>query len=302
MSDHLLRLLRDSPRLAELAAFPFEFDLAGAEHVEEVRLADGGPLEPVAGDGSGGTYFVCGDGSVLYADSEGSAGIIGPDVDTALEVLVGLPGWQDLLDLTPADGAEVILARVAETEDERREDHGIDEERAALRSALGLPERSPVELVALLHEALLRTEPGFLLLNAEEGCAYQLLDPLPRPTLREVVLAHAPDTGALVTAGPEEDGASLFTWAGHALDLGLTEHARAALIRALDEIVMNRGALRRPGAPGELGLSSLVRLAEAFDRLGDHTQALRARQLHTALDRPAVTTAAGTTATGTGRR
>ncbi|MFD8607289.1 hypothetical protein [Streptomyces sp. NPDC059631] len=172
----------------------------------------------------------------------------------------------------------------------------------ALRSALGLPERSPVELVALLHESLLRTEPGFLLLNAEEGCAYRLLDPLPRPALREVVLAHAPDTGALVAAGPDEDGASLFTWAGHALDLGLTEHARAALIRALDEIVMNQGAPRRTGAPGELDLSSLVRPAEAFDRLGDQFQALRARQSRTALDRPATTTAAVTTAAGTGRR
>ncbi|MYR59292.1 hypothetical protein GTY54_24655, partial [Streptomyces sp. SID625] len=130
-----------------------------------------------------------------------------------------------------------------------------------------------MELVALLHESLLRTEPGFLLLDAGEGCAYRLLDPLPRPALREVVLAHAPDTGALVAAGPDEDGASLFTWAGHALDLGLTEHTRAALIRALDEIVMNQGAPRRTGAPGELDLSSLVRLAEAFDRLGDLAQA-----------------------------
>ncbi|MET9146919.1 hypothetical protein [Streptomyces sp. NPDC004042] len=114
-----------------------------------------------------------------------------------------------------------------------------------LRSALGLPERSPVELVALLHESLLRTEPGFLLLNAEEGCAYRLLDPLPRPALREVVL-------------------------------------------------MNQGAPRRTGAPGELDLSSLVRPAEAFDRLGDQFQALRARQSRTALDRPATTTAAVT--------
>ena len=68
MTERALRLLRQDPRLAELAAFPFAFDLSRADHVEEVRLASGGPLEPVAGDDSGGTYFVCGDGSVLYAE------------------------------------------------------------------------------------------------------------------------------------------------------------------------------------------------------------------------------------------
>lgn len=93
MSDHALRLLRETPRLAELAAFPFDFDLDRADHCEDVRLASGGPLEPVAGDDTGGTYFVCADGSVLYADSEGRAGIIGNSVDEALETVIGLPGW-----------------------------------------------------------------------------------------------------------------------------------------------------------------------------------------------------------------
>ncbi|MEW2297477.1 hypothetical protein ABZ719_33050 [Streptomyces sp. NPDC006743] len=308
MSDHLLRKLRSSPRLAELAAFPFEFDLGSAGHVEPVRLASGGPLEPIAGDASGGTYFVCGDGSVLYADSEGSAGIIGSDVDTTLEMLIGLPGWQDCLDLSPADGAEEILAVVAGSEAEIREDYGIDEERAELRAALGLPERSPVELVALLHAALLHTEPGFLLLNAEEGCAYGLLDSHPRPTLRETVLAHAPDVlprPATGPDGPRGPGEPLLTWAGRALDLGLTEHARAALIRGLDEIVMNQSMLRRPDAPRELDISPLLRFAEAFERIGDRAQAQRARHLHAALartgaDRRTPTASPSSTETGTG--
>ena len=92
MTDHALRLLRQDPRLADLAAFPFAFDLRRAELGEPVRLASGGPLEPVAGDDTGGTSFVCADGSVLYADSEGSAGGVGSSVDEALEVLIGLPG------------------------------------------------------------------------------------------------------------------------------------------------------------------------------------------------------------------
>ena len=201
MTDHALRLLRHHAHLAELAAFPFDFDLDRADHVEPVRLASGGPLRPVAGDGSGGTYFVCADGSVLYADSEGSAGIIGSTVDEALEIVIGLPGWRDHLDLSPTDGPEKILARVAETEEEFREDYGIDEARPRLRTALGLSERSPVELIGMLHTALLRTEPDFLLLNAEEGCAYDLLDRNPRPPLWEPVLARGRDDLAALRAG-----------------------------------------------------------------------------------------------------
>ncbi|MFJ8059016.1 hypothetical protein [Streptomyces sp. NPDC096142] len=201
MTDHALRLLRQHAHLAELAASVFDFDLDRADHVEPVRLASGGPLRPVAGDGTGGTYFVCADGSVLYADSEGSAGIIGSSVDEALETVIGLPGWRDHVDLSPADGPERIMARVAEAEEEFREDHGIDEPGAGLRAALGLPERSPVELVGMLHTALLRTEPDFLLLNAEEGCAYSLLDRTPRRPLWEPVLAAGRTDLAALRAG-----------------------------------------------------------------------------------------------------
>ncbi|MEU0738767.1 hypothetical protein [Streptomyces sp. NPDC006134] len=394
MTDHALRLLRSDRRLAGLAAFPFNFDLdrAACGHVEPVRLASGGPLEVVAGDDTGGTYFVCPDGSVLYADSEGSAGIIGSSVDEALEVLIGLPGWLDCADLSPADGEEEILARVAEVEEDLREHYGIDDERAELRAALGFPERSPVELVGMLHAALLRTEPDFLLLNAEEGCAYRPLTGSGGPPLWEPVLARGRADLALLRAGdteawdavaadpvrrrpvlraaqfdraaqdlellrhllrhearssstdelrlaavlvglhgdaadlpllhevreadhdthcglggvpgPGADGAALrrwaeeldaslfgtdpsdeplLTWVELARAQGMRELARAALIRRLDEIVMNQGLLRRPGAPAVLDTFPLHALALAFEALGDPFQALRAQRLYAAL-------------------
>ncbi|AZQ38231.1 hypothetical protein EJ357_36220 [Streptomyces cyaneochromogenes] len=393
MTDHALRLLRQNPRLAELAAFPFNFDLARAAdgHVEEVRLASGGQLESVAGDDTGGTYFVCADGSVLYADSEGSAGIIGSGVDEALEITIGLPGWHDYTRLSPDDGAERILACVAETEEEIREYHGIDEERAELRAALGFPERSPVELVGMLHAALLRTEPDFVLLNADEGCAYELLGP-PGPPLWEPVLAAGRADLALLRAGDRaawaavaedpvrrrlalraaqfdraegdlellrhllrheaessmtdelrlaavlvglrgdvtdlpllyevrettydtwcglggmpEPGASgdalrewakeldesafgtdpadepVGTWTELARNQGMTELARVALIRRLDEIVMDQSRLRRPDAPRELTTAPLRALAHDFEGLGDRIQALRAQRLYVSL-------------------
>ncbi|WP_406333710.1 hypothetical protein [Streptomyces sp. NBC_00203] len=205
MTDHALRLLQENPHLAELAAFPFNFDLDRADHVEDVRLASDGPLKPIAGDDTGGTYFVCADGSVLYADSEGSAGIIGDSVDEALEILVGLPGWHDCLGLAPSDGEEKILAEIAETEEEIREYYGIDAERDELRAALGLPARTPVELIGRLHAALMRTEPEFLLLNAEEGGAYALLDRHPRPPLWETVLQPGRADLALLREGSSWD-------------------------------------------------------------------------------------------------
>jgi len=396
MTDHALRLLRQHTHLAELAAFPFDFDLDRTDHVEEVRLASGAPLRPVAGDGAGGTYFVCADGSVLYADSEGSAGIIGSSVDEALELLIGLPGWRDHLDLSPSDGPEKILAQVTETEDEFREDYGLDRARPRLRAALGLSERSPVELIGMLHAALLRTEPDFLLLNAEEGGAYALLDGHPRPPLWEPVLAQGKADLAALRAGdrtawdtvagdpvrrrlalraaqfdradgdlellrhllrretessmtdelrlaavlvglhghvedlpllhevretdfdtacglselprPDADGAvlqewareldeSLFgtdpsdeppsTWTELAAAQRLTELARAALIRRLDEIEMDQSLLRRPGTPKALDPSPLRGLAHEFEQLGDRVQALRAQRLYTALQQTA---------------
>jgi len=262
--DRALRLLRADRRLAGPAAFPFNFDLDRAEHGEEVRLASGGPLEPVAGDDTGGTYFVCGDGSVLYADSEGSAGIIGDTVDQALEVLIGLPGWLDCLDLSPDDGTDRILARVNEVEAEIREYHPVDEDRTALRAALGLPERSPVELVGMLHSALLRTEPEFLLLNAEEHGAYQLLDRHPRPALRDLLNSEPPDD-------------SLFTCTALARAQGLTEAARVALIRALD--VIDLRAYRKQ-ATDPADAADLRLIISEFEALGDDLQAGRARALY----------------------
>lgn len=111
-------------------------------------------------------------------------------------------------------------------------------------------------------------------------------------------------------AGPRGPGEPLLTWAGRALDLGLTEHARAALIRGLDEIVVNQSTLRRPDAPRELDISPLLRFAEAFERIGDRAQAQRARHLHAALaragaartraDRRTPTASPSSTETGTG--
>ncbi|QJT06430.1 hypothetical protein G9272_44170 [Streptomyces asoensis] len=190
--DHVLTVLRRHPDLARLAAGSFDFDLDRAEHVEAVRLASGAPLEAVAGDDTGGTYFACAGGAVLYASSEGQAGLIGTSMDEALEILFGLPGWHDYTDLDLQADDDVLEELFTRTEDEIRSSYGpeLDADRSRLLSELGLRQLPRREILRRLQKSLLRTEPEFLLLNADEGCAYELLDRLRRPPLWQAVLAQ----------------------------------------------------------------------------------------------------------------
>jgi hypothetical protein len=258
MTDHALGLLRENPRLAALAEFPFDFSLvrAGYGHVEPVRLVSGGSLEVVAGDAGGGTYFVCEDGSVLYADSEGSAGLVGSGFDEAFEIVIGLGGEEGL-------------------DEEEEEYYGFEAARAELRAALGFPERPREELEALLEAAQARTWPDFLLLNAEEGCAYELIGPPPPPLWESV---RVPD-------GFEGDpaGEPLYTWTDLALEQGRTNLARAALIQRFDAIYLDQGLLRRADDPARLDTAELPLLADNLERIGETLQAERARCLHAAL-------------------
>lgn len=100
--------------------------------------------------------------------------------DQALESVVGLRAWQDLAH----PGAGPALAR--ESEDGIRASYapGLDGLRERLRAGLGLPADAPAELIARLHAAQLRTDPGHVLLSSGELTAYELLDTLPRTALR----------------------------------------------------------------------------------------------------------------------
>ncbi|MGR4880565.1 hypothetical protein ACIPUC_14185 [Streptomyces sp. LARHCF249] len=167
--------------------------MTGLSTGEEVHLASGAPLRAVAGDDTGGTYFICADGAVLYASSEGEAGLIGASMDEALEILFGLPGWRDYTELDLAADDEALEAVFNQPEDEVRDSDGpeLDADRSTLLSGLGLRRLRKRELLRRLQESLLQTEPEFPLVNADEGCAYELLDRLQRPPLWQVVLPPA---------------------------------------------------------------------------------------------------------------
>ncbi|MFG3260447.1 hypothetical protein [Streptomyces sp. NPDC048172] len=189
MTDRVLELLRTRPDLAELAAFPFNFDVERAYHVEEVHLASGASLEPIAGDDTGGTYFLCGGRTVLHASSDGHASLCAESVTEALEILVRLPWWCE--EVSAELDEEGLRAAVRAGDAEAREEFApdLDAQRAALLAGLGLSAERPLaELVAMDEAATRRTEPDHLLLNSSELCAYQLEEPYRQP-LRELVLA-----------------------------------------------------------------------------------------------------------------
>ncbi|MER5501175.1 hypothetical protein ACFYXP_36695 [Streptomyces sp. NPDC002466] len=193
MTDPVLELLRSRPDLAELAAFPFNFDVDRAYHVEEVHLASGASLEPIAGDDTGGTYFLSGGTAVLHASSDGCASLFADSVGDALQMLVRLPWWCE--ELSDGMDEEALLAAVRRADEEAREEFApeLDEQRAALIGGLGLPDRPLTELFALSESVTRRTEPEHVLLNSHELCAYRLEEPY-RQCLRDVVLAPGRET------------------------------------------------------------------------------------------------------------
>ncbi|MEV6951121.1 hypothetical protein [Streptomyces sp. NPDC051183] len=188
--DRALHLLRTRPDLAALAAYPFGFDIGRADHVEEVELASGAALTPIAGTDTGGTYFLCAGGEVLFAGSEGEYALFGDSLDEALENIVGLPSGLWCEEVDPALDGPGLAALVAAADEEEQEyyEGSLAADRAVLLAGLGLRQRPVAELAARVRRALLRTEPDFLLLNSAEGGPYRLLHELPRPPLWETVL------------------------------------------------------------------------------------------------------------------
>ncbi|WP_328818295.1 helix-turn-helix domain-containing protein [Nonomuraea cypriaca] len=163
----LLDLIHRTPAAVKLLIWPFDFDVSRTDHVEVVKLASGDALEAVAGDGAGGTFFLCGNAAgqrpVLYADSEGQAGPIGRDLPTAIQLIVRVPCWRDCL-ARVSDGLEAMRSVVPELEREYA-DNGIDLDvcRTSLAGLLTLDLPPMADVLARLLETV--TLPGFVLLT-----------------------------------------------------------------------------------------------------------------------------------------
>ena len=164
--------IKGNARAAELLATVFDFDLDRTEHVEPVWPSWDGELRPVAGDAAGGTFYVCG-GPVLYASSEGAAGVLAADPTAALQLVIGVPTWHDVVTRVP--DLDAMRATFESTLPEFLSyEPDLDRRQAEVSAELGL-DRVPVdELLVRLRSSVTDLSPRFRLLN-EEGDEY---DPL----------------------------------------------------------------------------------------------------------------------------
>jgi hypothetical protein len=157
-SDALLRRLEQDPSLAAALAWPGDFDMDRRDPLEVLVLPSGTPLQPIAGCGAGGTYYLCGEAGaekrpVLYADSEGQATLIGTDLVEAITLIVVLPFWRDI--------AKGFL--ISELGSELRADHpAFDAERDRLLHALRLDPVSEEEAATRLLAVAARTAPDYV--------------------------------------------------------------------------------------------------------------------------------------------
>ncbi len=178
-SDSILDLIRQDRGLAELLWSVCEFDLTRADHGEPVSLSSGLPLDGVAGDFTGGTFFLCGDRSmtrpVLYASSEGQAGLVGGSLAEALEIMVGLPCWWDCLKFSGGGDLAAMQTAAEHLERDLAEDRpGIGAQRIQVTTALSL-ELAPIPvLLTRLRDAVAGTEPDHVL-TLETGEEYESL-------------------------------------------------------------------------------------------------------------------------------
>ncbi|MDI9889365.1 hypothetical protein QMZ92_34900 [Streptomyces sp. HNM0645] len=181
-SADLLRRLRDDPALVELLSYPFEFDIRRADYVDAPRLMSGISLEVVAGDFTGGKFYLCGEGPdrpMLYASSEGEAGLIASDFSGALGLVVGLPYWRDCLKYSEdGDVASMQAAASFLQRDMLANDPEVVPAQSRVAGALGLTIEPVPTLVDRLHEAVRSADPGDVFLD-ETGEYESLFGPFP---------------------------------------------------------------------------------------------------------------------------
>ncbi|MBM2620518.1 hypothetical protein JIG36_33960 [Actinoplanes sp. LDG1-06] len=168
----LLTAITAHDEATDYLTWPGDFELDRNDHVEPVHLASGATLEGFAGDGTGGTYFFCGDGGeerpVLYADSEGGAALIAIGLEELLQLLLVTPWWRDFDDFT----AEECRKLEAEYLEDIPELFAL-RDRAAAALDITLPTEAEV-LTRLRHTATV-TGQDFVLIFTPEGNPYDNL-------------------------------------------------------------------------------------------------------------------------------
>ncbi len=96
-AEEIARLISQSSLQDEiLGVMELELPSPADEGLDDFKI-EPSDRQSFAIDGSGGWYYVLGDGRILMVESEGTAGVVAPDFETFLAIATGLPGWRDAL-------------------------------------------------------------------------------------------------------------------------------------------------------------------------------------------------------------
>ena len=161
------------PDVVEYLGWPFDFEVDPDLVNQEVdfTIAGNPPVEIVASDGSGNRFVLIGtpaDSSrpLLYVDHECRSGVIGRTLAEALQVIVTLPFWRDLVKFSGGGDLDEMRSLVEEFEDDFRdevleleEDFDLPAARMRIRTALTLPRLD--DPVATLHASVRAFEDRF---------------------------------------------------------------------------------------------------------------------------------------------
>lgn len=167
-SSDLLSVVRRDERLSALLATIFEFDTSRGDEGVDAELSSSLPLARLAGDFTGGTFFWCGrsdeERPVLYASSEGQAGLIADTLGEALELVIGLPYWRDCLKYSGSGNLEIMTTAAAYLQRDLVDqipDIALRQSEAA--NVLSLEVAPANVLLARLHAAVSRSVPDYVL-------------------------------------------------------------------------------------------------------------------------------------------
>ncbi|MGI5503329.1 hypothetical protein [Lentzea sp. CA-135723] len=174
----LKAVLGEQPWVAEMLAQVFDFDVSRGDEVGGLETSSGWVLRPIAGDLAGGSFFLCGPAefgdAVVYVSSEGQAGVISGSLQEALELIVGLPCWQDCLTFS-GDGDAAVMAAAARYS--MKEFVARNPELPVLQrrisDTLSLEVLGASELVDRLHGAVASTQPDYAI--SDEDGEYETL-------------------------------------------------------------------------------------------------------------------------------
>ncbi len=160
----LLQALRGSVEAKRTLEYDFDFcPVPSPTKSSLFQFRDGTSYELVGKDASGGEFALCQSKTLptrpmLYASSEGQAGIIARSLERGLSIIIDLSYWHDCLKFSSGGQLAEMRRVVPLAESELLEDSpAIAASRQAMRKLFGLSQG--LDLVQELHEAVTELSP-----------------------------------------------------------------------------------------------------------------------------------------------